>query len=166
MAQRGSSQPTKGATLPDIRPATPADLTALAEMIHLLAAHHGDTAKTTPDSLQRDLFGPMPVTSVLLAFGPSGPVGYAALTRGVQLQSASRTMDMHHLFVKNGFRGKGLGQALTKASCDLARIEGCAYITVSAAPSNTLAKAFYPSMGFAPYTSDAARFCRMLTETA
>lgn len=149
--------------MPEIRPATPGDIPALSKMIHDLAAHHGDLSAATAESLARDLFGPQPVSSVLIADLPDGPAGYVALTRAIQLQSAKRTMDMHHLFVRETARGWGVGVALVRAALHLAATEGCAYLTVSTDPENLAAQRFYQKRGFAEYQSEAKRFWLELT---
>jgi GNAT superfamily N-acetyltransferase len=144
--------------MPNIRPANPTDCPALCDMIGLLAAHHGDLSAATPESLQRDLFSPHPVASILIAEISGKAAGYVALTRAIQLQAAKRTMDMHHLFVRENARGKGVGAALVKAALALAVEEDCAYLTVSTDPENSAAQGFYLTCGFAGYQPHAKRF--------
>ena len=60
-----------------IRAAKPHDLPELNEMIRLLAAHHGDAAVITPEQLERDLFGPLPWITALVAETVEGLLGYA-----------------------------------------------------------------------------------------
>lgn len=141
-----------------IRPACAADLPRLLPMVHALAQHHGDTPTATEATLSRDLFSPQSWAVALVAEGQSGLQGYAALTRGVQLQAGGRRMDLHHLFVQVESRGKGLGKALVQAALDMARTEGCAYLTVGTAPQNAEAAQFYPALGFVSYTPEGQRF--------
>lgn len=150
--------------MPLIRPANPADCTALCQMIGLLAQHHGDTPGLTPADLDRDLFGPQSWAEVLVADGPTGLMGYAALTRAVQLQHGGRTMDLHHLFVQEAARGQGLGKALVQAAIDLAQSRGCLWLTVGTAPDNLAAQAVYPKLGFKAYVPQGARFSFDLTQ--
>jgi GNAT superfamily N-acetyltransferase len=142
----------------NIRPASPADLPRLLPMVHALAQHHGDTPTATDATLSRDLFSPQAWAVVLVAEGESRLQGYVALTRGVQLQAGGRTMDMHHLYVQAESRGKGLGKALVHAAVDMARAEGCLYLTVGTAPQNPDAARFYPSLGFVGYIPEGQRF--------
>lgn len=151
--------------MPTIRPATPADLPALLNMVQALARHHGDTPTASLDTLSRDIFGPHPWATTLVA-QESGPlIGYATLTRSVQMQTGRRGMDLHHLFVVETARNSGIGRALIAAAVALARSEDVAQMTVSTAPDNPKAAAFYPMAGFEPYTSQAARFWLNLDTT-
>lgn len=144
--------------MPIIRPAAPADLPALLEMVQALAHHHGDTPTASLETLTRDLFGHYPWATTLVA-QKSGPlIGYATLTRSVQMQTGRRGMDLHHLFVVETARNSGTGRALIAAAIALARSEEVAQITVSTAPDNPRAAAFYPQAGFEPYTPQGARF--------
>lgn len=141
-----------------IRPARPDDLPALLPMVQALALHHSDRPEASLDTLHRDLFGPCPWAQALLAETGGVLVGYAVLTRAVQLQFAKRTMDLHHLFVAETHRGQGIGTALVQAAIALAQTESCTRITVGTAPDNPRAAAFYPACGFAPYTPQGVRF--------
>ena len=144
--------------MPIIRPATPADLPEILAMVQALAHHHGDTATASPDTLSRDLFGPHPWATTLVAQETGPLIGYATLTRSVQLQTGRRGMDLHHLFVVETARNDGTGRALIATAVALARSEDVAQMTVSTAPDNPKAAALYPQAGFEPYTSQAARF--------
>lgn len=141
-----------------IRPARPADLPALLPMVQALALHHGDQPCVSLTTLNRDLFGPYPWALALVAERDSALVGYAILARSVQLQFAKRRMDLHHLFIADTHRSKGIGTALVQAAVARAQAEGCAWITVGTAPNNPQAAAFYPKQGFEPYTPHGARF--------
>ena len=92
-----------------IRAAKRHDLPELNEMIALLAAHHGDAAGMTPDKLERDLFGPMPWIQALVADSGEGLMGYAILVPLYRADTGTRGMDLHHLFVRDGQRGNGIG---------------------------------------------------------
>ncbi len=80
-----------------IRTAKPRDLPELNEMIALLAAHHGDAAGSTPEQLERDLFGPLPWITALVAETGEGLIGYAILVPLYRAQEGKRGMDLHHL---------------------------------------------------------------------
>lgn len=141
-----------------IRPATPADLPQLHRLICDLAAHHGDAATVTQDTLQRDLFAAAPWLHVLVAEGPQNLQGYTALTQLARLQYGQRGMDLHHLFVCAQARRAGLGKALLAASVALARANACSYLTVSALPGNAAAHGFYLAQGFKPAPISGLRF--------
>ncbi len=103
-----------------IRHAHPRDLPELNDMIRLLAAHHGDPSATTPEQLERDLFGPVPWITALVAEGENGLIGYAILVPLYRAQEGQRGMDPHHLFVRDGHRGHGVGQHLVDRARDVA----------------------------------------------
>lgn len=101
---------------PAVRHATPADAGALVQLIGLLAAHHGDCATVTRDSVTADLFASPPWATALMADGDSDTLGYALLVRTYRAQFARRVMDLHHLFVVAEARGRGVGTALVRAA--------------------------------------------------
>ncbi len=73
-----------------IRNAKPRDLPELNAMIAALAAHHGDAAAITPDKLERDLFGPLPwITALVADSGEDGLIGYAILVPLYRARKAS-----------------------------------------------------------------------------
>ncbi|WP_404947007.1 GNAT family N-acetyltransferase [Rhizobium terrae] len=145
-----------------IRSAKPRDLPELNEMIALLAAHHNDPAGTTPEKLERDLFGPMPRITTLVA--DSGPelIGYAILVPVYRVQEGRRGMDLHHLFVRDGHRGHGIGQHLVTRAREIARKAGCDYLSVSAATGNFAAHRFYEQMDFVPRPVTGMRYTQAL----
>lgn len=145
-----------------IRPAKPHDLPELNGMIRLLAAHHGDAAAITPEQLERDLFGPVPWITALVADSAEGLIGYAILVPLYRAQEGQRGMDLHHLFVRDGHRGHGIGQHLVDRARDVARKAGCGYLSVSAATGNVLAHKFYEQMDFIPRPVTGMRYLQAL----
>jgi GNAT superfamily N-acetyltransferase len=131
--------------MPNIRPATPADIPALLDGIARLAAHHTDAASATTATLMRDLFGPTPWMHALIS---DNYTGYAILLPLAQIQYGRRGMDLHHLFVWPDHRGNGLGRALLAACATHARSNGCTYLTVGTHPTNTSAEIYYLANGF------------------
>jgi ribosomal protein S18 acetylase RimI-like enzyme len=134
------------------------DLAALHPMVVALSAHHADVAQATPDTLARDALGPTPWVKVIVAEDAGNLVGYAGLIRLCRFQDSARLMDLHHLFVQVGQRGRGIGWALLDASCDEARKAGCVTLFVGTAPDNTYAQKIYETYGFARFDSPNTRF--------
>ena len=145
-----------------IRNAKPRDLPELNEMIAALAAHHNDPAAITPEKLERDLFGPMPWITALVADTGSGLIGYAILVPLYRAQEGTRGMDLHHLFVRDGHRGHGTGQLLVDRARETARNAGCGYLSVSAATGNVLAHRFYEQLDFTPRPVTGMRYMQAL----
>ncbi len=145
-----------------IRSAKPRDLPELNEMIAALAAHHNDPAAITPEKLERDLFGPMPWITALVADTGSGLIGYAILVPLYRAQEGTRGMDLHHLFVLDGHRGHGIGQHLVARAREIAKNAGCDYLSVSAATGNFAAHRFYENMDFKPRPVTGMRYMQAL----
>jgi GNAT superfamily N-acetyltransferase len=155
------------ATLPrpavvTIRAAKARDLPELAEMIGLLAAYHNDPVATTAETLERDLFGPVPWITALVADTGSELIGYAILVPLYRAQEGRRGMDLHQLFVRDGHRGHGTGQHLVSRARELARNAGCGYLSVSAATGNFAAHRFYEFMDFQPRPVTGMRYMQAL----
>ena len=119
-------------------------------MLIELAAHHGDVATITPPVLRALLCDDAGLRG-LVAFPvdrPSRhPVGYALLSRRVDLITGRTGYDIAHLFVQDVFRGQGIGRALVAAARGVALAEGCARLTICTHPSNTGAAQAYRAMG-------------------
>ena len=143
----------------DTRLLQPDDLPKLHQMICALAAHHGDTPDVNPNRLKADVLGENPWYTVIVAQRKAdGLLGYAALLPLGQLQYGVRGMDMHHLFVRDGVRGTGVGAVLVTAAQSHCRAVGCAYLMVGTHPDNTEAARFYERRGFTRRDGSPPRF--------
>lgn len=147
-----------------IRKAVLNDVPQLLEMIGLLAEHHGDRLEATAESLERDLFGPMPWVRAFVADGGAELLGYALLTPLYRAQQGKRGMDLHHLFVRDGHRNHGVGQHLIDRAREFARAAGCEYLSVSAATGNFRAHKFYEQMAFVPRPVTGMRYLQSLND--
>jgi GNAT superfamily N-acetyltransferase len=145
-----------------IRPAAPPDLPALLALIEAMTRHHDDEPGVTAAGLARDFFGPEPWFRGLVAAQAGQLIGYAALLPLARLGYGQRGLDLHHLFVAQGQRGRGIGTALIAASLDLARDLECDYMIIGTHPENFAAQGFYQSLGFERMPTTAVRFTRSL----
>ena len=145
------------------RKAKPDDLTDLKEMIVALAAHHGDVAETSIETLESDLFGPTPWITAFVAESERGIMGYAILVPLYRAQEGKRGMELHHLYVKPEFRAQGIGRHLIDKAKIHARMSGCAYLSVSAATGNFKAHRFYEQLDFVPRPVTGMRYTQVLT---
>ena len=133
-------------------------------MVGALAAHHGDTSALTAEKLARDAFGDRPWIYLLVAELGGALVGYAALCGLVRLQFGVRGFDMHHLFTKSDFRGRGMGTHLVEG-CKLKAYEmSCEYLAVGTQPDNLKAQAFCTALGFKLRMSLSPRFLLKLED--
>ena len=142
----------------EIRRVAATDLSALAELIAELAAHHGDRSAADPERLSKDVLGPEAWFRTLVADEDGALVGYVSLLRVGQLQSGVRGVDMHHLHVTHVARGRGFGRRLVKAAIAEARAMGAAFVVVGTMPENEAAQGFYEAMGFERRTAGSVRF--------
>jgi GNAT superfamily N-acetyltransferase len=141
--------PSNGDVLtPLIRKARQTDAPAILEMVGQLARHHGDEPRASLAGLERDLFGPIPWVTALVADGGMSLLGYAILCRKYRAQSGERGVDLHHLFVVERVRNSGIGRRLVEAALDEARQWGCTFLVVGTHPENLEAQRFYEKLGF------------------
>lgn len=131
-----------------LRPAEPGDLAALLPLVQALARHHGDEPLVTATSLFRDLFTEPRWMQGLVAEMDGQLIGYAALLPLARLHLGQRGMALHHLFVAEGARGKGVGTALLGEVLTHAKALGCSYLTVGTHPDNKAAQDYYQKQGF------------------
>ncbi|MEO9572761.1 MAG: GNAT family N-acetyltransferase [Tateyamaria sp.] len=143
----------------NIRPVQEKDLPQLHHMICALAAHHGDVPDINPSHLARDVLGRIPWFHVFVAAGEGACLhGHTALLPRGQLQMGIRGMDMHHLFVREGHRGNGIGCALHNTAITHCKNLGCHGMTVGTHPNSAEAAAFYERRGFIRRDGSSPRF--------
>ncbi|SKA35424.1 GNAT family N-acetyltransferase [Consotaella salsifontis] len=146
-----------------IRPASPADGPMLSAMIRALAAQHGDVARGSAQTLLIDAFGFEPWIRILVAEAAGALIGYAILLPTYAAHFGERGMNLHHLFVADGWRGKGVGKELVRAGTALAQAQGCAFFTTGSHADNTPAHAFYEAIGFSVDNRPTVHFSQRLT---
>lgn len=140
--------PVERPPLITIRAARTGDLMQILDMIALHAECHGDTAKISAADLDRDLFGPGPWITALVAEAGGRLIGYALLVPMYRAMEGLRGMELHQIFVRAGHRGSGIGRHLVSRAREHARMAGCGYLSVSAATGNFQAHRFYEQMNF------------------
>lgn len=89
---------------------------------------------------------------LLLARDAGGDAGCVAMK-----QLDARSAEMKRLFVRNAYRGTGLGRRLTRMVIDKATDAGCRRLVLDTMPHLTEAIALYRSLGFrncAPYLAE------------
>lgn len=109
-----------------IRPATVHDAALLWTMIRELAEFEHELERVTirPQDLARDGFGDHPRFRALIAEWDHQPAGYALFFASYSTW-AGRGLFLEDLFVREAFRGKGVGKALLAAAARVAMDEGC-----------------------------------------
>jgi GNAT superfamily N-acetyltransferase len=139
------------------RPATPADLPHLAELsaraLEELApmrggavyVHREGRVAPVEESLARDLADPDAV--VLAGTIDEVVVGYAS-GRTEALRDGSTLGIIDDLYVDEGARSVGVGEALMGQLLDWFRSRGCAGVDATALPGNRATKNFFEESGF------------------
>jgi GNAT superfamily N-acetyltransferase len=133
-------------TSPSVTLAAAPDLPDILAMIRALPAFHGDTAQVTQAQLQHAFFGPAPVATALIAKLNGTAIGYAGLIPTLVLHSGETRLDIHHLFVAQDHRGRGVGTALIKAVKHHANTLGVSRLSIGTDPDNATAIAAYRAM--------------------
>jgi GNAT superfamily N-acetyltransferase len=132
-----------------IRPATVNDAPLLRTLICELAEYERekDQVKITEADLVRDGFGPHPKFRALIAEWNGQPVGYSLFFGFYSTWVGRPGLFLEDLFVRQEFRGKGIGKALLAALAALAQRENCYGIRWEVLDWNQPAIDFYKTLG-------------------
>jgi GNAT superfamily N-acetyltransferase len=142
-----------------IRPATLADVPSLKKMIFEFAtferlAHH---VTVTEEALGRDGFGAHPRFRVLLPEWDGSLAGYELLY-DFYSSFSGRGLFLEDIYVREEFRGKGIGQALMAEAAAIAVREGYWGIRWEVLDWNQPAIDFYRKLG-ATFLDDWKEVC-------
>lgn len=80
----------------------------------------------------------------------AAPTANAALACGALRALDARTAEMKRLYVRPHARRRGIGEAMTRAFLDRARILGYERVRIDTAPELLAARAMYERLGFTP----------------
>jgi len=135
-----------------IRPATPADIPAILQLIVDLAVYERepDAVKATVSGLTATLFGPTPSAEAIVAELAGAVVGVALFFTNFSTWSGRNGIYLEDLYVRPEARGTGLGKALLQRLAALAVARGCARVEWSVLDWNAPAIDFYRSLGAVP----------------
>lgn len=132
-----------------IRPATPSDAPALADLVRALNIHEGDAPETVDDQALADqLFGAVPAASALVADDGAGMLlGYVIYSAAYDAECTRRVVHMNDLYVADGARGAGLARQLVAAVARAAQAMGAGAVFWTSMAGNSRAHAFYDKLG-------------------
>ena len=135
-----------------IRPAIPADLPLIAELIRALAAYEklGHEVRFDEAVLGEKLFGPRPYAEVLVGEVDGAPQGFALFFHNFSTFEGRPGIYLEDLFVRPEARGLGLGKALLVELARLAIERGCARLEWWVLDWNEPSIGFYRSLGARP----------------
>ena len=131
-----------------IRPATISDAALLLTMIRELAEFERELELVTigEEELERDGFGKNPRFRALIAEWDDQPAGYA-LFFGYYSTWSGRGLFLEDLFVREPFRGRGIGKSLLAAVARIAVEEHCYGIHWEVLDWNQRAIELYKALG-------------------
>lgn len=131
-----------------IRPATVQDAALLAAMIRELAGFERELEAVTirAEDLAQDGFGENPRFRALIAEWGGEPAGYA-LFFDYYSTWTGRGIFLEDLFVREAFRGRGIGQSLLAKVARIAMDEGCYGIQWEVLDWNEPAIELYKNLG-------------------
>ena len=129
-----------------IRPAVAEDVALLKTLIHEFAEYERLQAFITEKQLLDDGFGPHPIFRILLAEWEQQPAGYA-LFFDYYSSFRGRGLFLEDLFVRQQFRGKGVGKALLARVAAFAEKHHSFGVMFNVLDWNRSAIEFYQSLG-------------------
>ncbi len=132
-----------------LRPATPADLSAVVGLITELAEYEklAHLVVVTPESLEPHLFGPKPVAEAVVGEVDGQVVAFALFFTNFSTFLGQPGLYLEDLYVQPAHRGTGLGKALLAHLGALAVARGCGRFEWSVLDWNQPAIDFYRAMG-------------------
>lgn len=132
-----------------IRPAARDDLAVIHALIGELAAYERleHLHVGTPAQLGDALFGPRPAAEVLVAQCSDEIAGFALFFPTFSTFLARRGLWLEDLYVRPGFRGRGIGARLLRAVARIASERGCGRFEWSVLDWNAPAIGFYQRLG-------------------
>ena len=136
-------------TLHTLRPAAPADLSAIVGLITELAVYEklSHMVVVTPESLHPHLFGPRPVAEAVVGEVNGRVVAFALFFTNFSTFLGQPGLYLEDLYVQPAHRGTGLGKALLQHLGALAVERGCGRFEWSVLDWNRPAIDFYRAMG-------------------
>ena len=135
-----------------IRPATPADLPLIAELIRALADYEKLAHEVRFDeaTLAAKLFVPRPYAEVIIGEVDGTAQGFALFFHNFSTFEGRPGVYLEDLFVRPAARGSGLGKALLAELARIAVERDCARLEWSVLDWNEPAIGFYKALGAKP----------------
>lgn len=130
----------------EIRRASEADATAIAQLLHDFNSEYEDYTPGVPALTERigELLADGEIT-VVLAGDP--PTGFALFRLRPSLWAKAADAYLEELYVVPQRRRKGIGRALLEASIEAAREAGANHFELTTGETDTEARALYESRG-------------------
>jgi len=135
-----------------IRAATRADVPLIADLIRELAAYEklAHEAVADEETLQATLFGAHPGAEVAIAEADGATAGFALFFPNFSTFLGRPGIYLEDLFVREAFRGRGVGRELLVHLTGLAIERGCGRLEWAVLDWNEVAIGFYEKLGATP----------------
>jgi GNAT superfamily N-acetyltransferase len=135
-----------------IRQAQPEDAPLILTFIKELASYEKleDHAVGTVEDIQKTLFEPTPKARVLIVEMNQKPAGFALYFYNYSTFLCRYGIYIEDIYVRETFRGQGLGKALLKHICQIAKEEGCGRVEWWCLDWNEPSIDFYLKLGAEP----------------
>ncbi len=132
-----------------VRPLSQSEIPELLALIRAKAEFDDalPSLVTTNESLREALFSERPHAHALVAELDGQLVGMATYYGVFSSFIARPGLWLDDLFVYEAYRGRGVGEALIRALCRVAKSQGCARVDWIVSASNERGKKFYTSIG-------------------
>ncbi len=135
-----------------IRPAVPADVPTILQLIRDLATYERapDDVTATEERLREVLFGAKPSAEVLIAREGDEAVGFAVFFHNFSTWLGKPGLYLEDLFIRPEKRGHGYGRALLVQLARIAKERGCGRMEWAVLDWNEPAIGFYRKLGAVP----------------
>lgn len=147
----------------DVRAAALADVPLLMSFIRSMAEFENLDLTATEDDLHEALFGDHPAARALLAFVGEKPAAHVVYFPTFATMTGRRGLWLDDIYVKPGYRGKGIAKALLTHLADLAVRDGCGRFEWIVLDWNRNAIELYEGLGATVF--DEWRLCRLAGES-
>lgn len=133
----------------EIADAAPQDATLVLAFIRELADFEklATAARATEDDIRGTLFGASPQAFARIARWDGEPAGFALFFHNYSTFVGRHGLYVEDVFVREAFRGRGIGKALFADLARIALTRGCARMEWAVLDWNEPAVAFYRALG-------------------
>ncbi|MDX6247230.1 MAG: hypothetical protein QOF10_590 [Kribbellaceae bacterium] len=146
-----------------VRPATPDDIDALAQLAAEMDRFYGATEVEPLDirrqQIQEALFGDLPAAHALLATDEDAAIGFAAYSFLWPAVGLTRSLYLKELYVTQARHRGGVGRQMMESLFEVARKHDCSRVEWTTDQDNPGAQAFYETFGVEP--KDSKLFYRL-----
>lgn len=133
-----------------VRLATVDDAELLNGMIADFAAFERLPNQSTTETLRHELSRPDRVIEPVLAFLDGQPVGFAVFFQSYSTFAARRGLYLEDIYVRDGYRNKGIATGLLKHIAKIAVERNYARVEFTVLLWNTVAIEFFETLGATP----------------